>query len=119
MNDRPYPERLYVHNARVIRVVDGDTVDLSIDLGWGHHKEDRIRLFGINAPEKRGAEKEAGMAASAELKRILPYQTDVRIESLGLEDAFGRSISTIYRRDDRLNVNRYMVEVGHAVEKDY
>ena len=75
---------MYKYNAKVTRVVDGDTVDALVDLGFDTWKKVRIRMAGINAPESRTRdleEKKRGLAARARLKvllksiiRILIYQ---------------------------------------------
>ena len=66
---------MYTYNARVVKVVDGDTVDLDIDLGFGVVlRKQRGRLWGINAPESRTrdkAEKKRGLAAKNRLRDIL------------------------------------------------
>ena len=62
---------MYIYNAKCLKVVDGDTIDAQIDLGFDTHKTIRIRLVGINAPESRTRdleEKERGLAAKARVK---------------------------------------------------
>ena len=66
---------MYEYKCKVIRVIDGDTVDVNIDLGFGVwlHKE-RVRIQGIDTPESRTRDKEEkvyGLAAKAELKVLL------------------------------------------------
>ena len=66
---------MYEYNCKIRRVVDGDTIDVDIDLGFGHwiHGE-RIRLFGVDCPECRSrdkTEKAAGLAAKDFVKRLL------------------------------------------------
>ena len=65
---------MYTYDAKVVRVVDGDTIDALIDLGFNVHKKIRIRMVGINTPESRTRdleEKKRGLAAKARLKEIL------------------------------------------------
>jgi micrococcal nuclease len=65
---------MYTYKAKVVRVVDGDTIDALIDLGFDIHKKIRIRMVGMNAPESRTRdleEKKRGLAAKARLKEIL------------------------------------------------
>ena len=65
---------MYRYNAKLIRVVDGDTIDAHIDLGFDVHVKKRIRLAGINAPESRTRnkiEKKLGLAAKERLIQIL------------------------------------------------
>ena len=65
---------MYTYQAQVTRVVDGDTIDALVDLGFDIHKSIRIRLVGMNAPESRTRdleEKKLGLAAKARLIEIL------------------------------------------------
>ena len=65
---------MYTYEAQVTRVVDGDTIDALVDLGFDIHKSIRIRLVGMNAPESRTRdleEKKLGLAAKAGLIEIL------------------------------------------------
>ena len=65
---------MYQYKAKLIKVVDGDTVDAMIDCGFSTFKKERIRLFGINTPECRTRDKEEkkrGLAAKARLKQLI------------------------------------------------
>ena len=65
---------MYKYNAEIVRVVDGDTVDAMVDLGFKIFKKIRIRLYGINTPETRTRdleEKKRGLAAKDRLIEIL------------------------------------------------
>lgn len=65
---------MFKYNAKVIRVVDGDTVDALVDLGFSTFKKVRIRMMGINAPESRTRdleEKAKGLAAKIRLEELL------------------------------------------------
>ena len=66
---------MYEYRARVIKVIDGDTVDVDIDLGFGVWlKDERVRIMGIDTPESRTrdkVEKKFGLAAKARLKELL------------------------------------------------
>ena len=65
---------MYEYKAKLVRVVDGDTVDAMIDCGFSTFKKERIRLYGINAPESRTRDKEEkkrGLAAKARLKELI------------------------------------------------
>jgi micrococcal nuclease len=88
---------IYEYNARLTRVVDGDTVWLDVDLGFGVHTNSDFRLFGIDTPEVIGATRAAGLAAKAELERLLSLGT-LRIEThKGDEsDKYGRWLANLY-----------------------
>ena len=65
---------MYIYSAKCLKVVDGDTIDARVDLGFDTFKKIRIRLVGINAPESRTRdleEKERGLAAKARVKQLI------------------------------------------------
>ena len=69
---------MYKYNAKVTRVVDGDTVDALVDLGFDTWKKVRIRMVGLNAPESRTRdleEKKKGLAAKDRLKELLKVES--------------------------------------------
>lgn len=98
-----YDER-YVRSATVLRIVDGDTVDLDIDLGWGIHvtgAEGRCRLFGINTPETYGVKKDsaeykAGMAAKERLAELIPEGSTVWLHSHKGRGKYGRYVAVLW-----------------------
>ena len=108
---------MYTYEAKVVRVVDGDTIDALIDLGFSVHKKIRIRMVGINTPESRTRdleEKKRGLAAKARLKEILKENKNkFTLESHGV-GKYGRCLAII-KIDDR-SVNQQLIEEGHAVE---
>lgn len=67
-------EKLYHYRATVINVVDGDTIDVDIDLGFGITKRERIRLYGVNAWEMRGEERFKGIQAKQFTTHLLLEQ---------------------------------------------
>ena len=107
----------YYYGVEVLRVVDGDTVDVRIDLGFNVWHKCRVRMVGINAPESRTRdleEKEKGLAAKEWLKERLDG-TSVELQSQGT-GKYGRVLGEFYI--DETNINQEMVEVGHAVAYD-
>jgi len=107
----------YYYEVEVLRVVDGDTVDVRIDLGFNVWHKCRVRMVGINAPESRTKdleEKEKGLAAKEWLKERLDG-TSVELQSQGT-GKYGRVLGEFYI--DETNINQEMVEVGHAVAYD-
>jgi len=107
----------YYYEVEVLRVVDGDTVDVRIDLGFNVWHKCRVRMVGINAPESRTKdleEKEKGLAAKEWLKERLDG-TSVELQSQGT-GKYGRVLGEFYI--DGININQEMVEVGHAVAYD-
>lgn len=109
-------KEMYKYEATVRRWVDGDTVDVDIDLGFGlifHNK--RIRLYGIDAYEQRTRdldEKEKGLAATAFVNEMAPVGSKVTIVTYK-EGKYGRILAEIFL-DDYTNLNMLLTEKGHA-----
>jgi micrococcal nuclease len=107
---------LYLYKAKVIKIIDGDTIDVVVDLGFTSSRTERLRFARIDAPEVRGAEREAGLQAKDWLLSQISPGSEIFIRT-EKDDSFGRYIAEIYFND--LNLNDEMVKVGHAVYKDY
>jgi len=106
----------FVYNCTLVKVVDGDTIDVDIDLGFGVClKKQRIRLEKINAPESRTRnleEKKLGLLAKARLTVLL--QTDFTMKtSLDKRGKYGRILGTPFTCDGD-NICQKLVEEGHA-----
>jgi len=98
------------------RVIDGDTVDLDIDLGFGITISHRIRLKGINAPETRTKdleEKKKGIEARLWLEKELSKEGQWIIETTK-EDKYGRILGTLYLIGDSVTLNEKMLNEGIA-----
>ena len=108
---------MYIYNAKCIKVVDGDTIDAQIDLGFDTHKVIRIRLVGINAPESRTRdleEKIRGLAAKQFVIDILKkHHNNFILHSQGV-GKYGRCLGNIFLGDT--NLNDLLINEGHAVE---
>jgi len=107
--------------AEVLRVVDGDTVDVLLDVGFDIHIKERLRLEGINAPEMRGDEREAGKRAKVWLEELIHNNSPILVETQQEKGKFGRYVATLYGTagDGIIDLNRRLVEDGHAVFKEY
>lgn len=102
---------------KINRVVDGDTIDAVIDLGFGITISHRIRLKDINAAETRTTdlkEKEKGLASKEWLKKELSREGEWIIETYK-EDKYGRYLGTLYCIGDSVTVNERMLNEGIAV----
>jgi micrococcal nuclease len=108
---------MYIYNAKCERVVDGDTIDATIDLGFDTWKRIRIRLVGINAPESRTRdleEKALGLAAKDYVINILKeHDNNFILHSQGV-GKYGRCLGNIFLGDT--NLNDLLVSEGHANE---
>lgn len=116
---------MYQYRAKLIRVVDGDTVDAMIDCGFSTYKKERIRLYGIDTPECRTRDKEEkkrGLAAKARLKEMIKEgKNEFIVEtSIDKKGKYGRLLGTLYRDNDfgKLDTcyNSMLLEEGHAEE---
>ena len=112
-------DMLYHYKFRVDRVIDGDTIEGKLDKGCKNFDEDvQIRLLGIDAPEKRGATKEAGLEAKAFLEKwILNQEVIVHTLKAKDDDNFGRMLGEVYFPGETLDIdiNKLMLRSGHAV----
>ena len=110
---------MFYYKIELLKIVDGDTIDVRIDLGFNVWHKCRVRLMGINAPESRTSdksEKVKGLAAKNWLTEILQSaQADIEMQSHG-EGKYGRVLGTLFIND--VNINELMVKEGHAVHYD-
>jgi len=118
---------MYTYNAKVVKVVDGDTIDALVDLGFDTWKQVRIRMNGMNAPESRTRdleEKARGLAAKARLKEILKENKNKFILVSHGVGKYGRCLGEIYVENTyndnpnlpEISVNKILINEGHAVE---
>ena len=120
------PSRKSCYNFRVTkinRVVDGDTIDVTIDLGFDLYKKERVRVAGVDTPEKRTKDKEEkalGLDATAWLKEKLDGAIAgdddlvIRTELVGGVGKYGRLLGWLYIGDAELSLNEQMIEEGYA-----
>jgi micrococcal nuclease len=112
---------MWTYRCKLKRVVDGDTVDVDIDLGFGiWQMNERVRIMGIDTPESRTRdkiEKKFGLAAKAKLKSLLGkttvLKTTINKKGLDMKGKFGRVLGD-FLQDDK-SVAKIMCETGHAV----
>ncbi len=124
------PSRKSCYNFRVTeinRVVDGDTIDVTIDLGFDLYKKERVRVAGIDTPEKRTRdleEKALGIDATNWLKGTLEDtingddELTIRTELKGGMGKYGRLLGWLYVGEDDVSLNEQMIEEGYAWEYD-
>ena len=120
---------MYEYKAVVDRVVDGDTIDVTIDLGFSVWKKIRVRMEGINTPESRTRdleEKKRGLAAKDRLKSILEFNDNKCVLKVSGVGKYGRALATVLVESlsplngedgiTLIDVNKQLIEEGHAVE---
>ena len=124
------PNRKSCYNFRVTeinRVLDGDTIDVTIDLGFDLYKKERVRVAGVDTPEKRTRdleEKALGIDATNWLKEKLEEtingdgELSVRTELVGGVGKYGRLLGWLYIGDDEYSLNEQMITEGYAWEYD-
>ena len=109
----------YVHSLD--RVVDGDTIDVTIDLGFDIRYSSRVRLAGIDTPESRTRdleEKALGLEAKEYLKKRLKdaKRIVIKTEKLDSSEKYGRILGWIFLDDETNSVNNQMIMRGYAWE---
>ena len=120
------PSRKSCYNFRVTeinRVVDGDTIDVTIDLGFDLYKKERVRVAGVDTPEKRTRdleEKALGIDATNYLKEKLEdtiagdEELTIRTELKGGMGKYGRLLGWLYIGEDSVSINETMINEGYA-----
>ena len=118
------------YNFRVVeinRVVDGDTIDVTIDLGFDLYKKERVRVAGVDTPEKRTRnleEKALGIDATNWLKEKLEGAVAgdddlvIRTELVGGVGKYGRLLGWLYVGDGDMSLNEQMIAEGYAWSYD-
>ena len=105
------------------RVLDGDTIDVTIDLGFDLYKKERVRVAGVDTPEKRTRdleEKALGIDATNWLKKELEdaingeSELTIRTELKGGVGKYGRLLGWLYVGDDNVSLNEQMIGEGYA-----
>ena len=120
------PSRKSCYNFRVTeinRVLDGDTIDVTIDLGFDLFKKERVRVAGVDTPEKRTRdleEKALGIDATNWLKKKLEdaiagdEELTIRTELVGGVGKYGRLLGWLYIGEDLISLNELMIDEGYA-----
>ena len=120
------PSRKSCYNFRVVkinRVIDGDTIDVTLDLGFSLTKKERVRIAGVDTPEKRTRDKEEktlGIDATNWMKEKLTEtikgdeELVIRTELKGGVGKYGRLLGWLYVGDSDISLNEQMIEEGYA-----
>tara|TARA_B100000530_G_scaffold142401_1_gene89118 strand:- start:212 stop:622 length:411 start_codon:yes stop_codon:yes gene_type:complete len=113
--------------TKINRVVDGDTIDVTIDLGFDLYKKERVRVAGVDTPEKRTRDKEEkvlGIDATNWLKERLEAaikgddELTIRTELVGGVGKYGRLLGWLYIGDAETSLNELMISEGYAWSYD-
>lgn len=106
---------LYKYRAKVTNVVDGDTVDVMVDLGFKIWVKKRVRLYGINTPEVRGDEKVEGFKSKERVKTLIDGK-DIYLVSMTDKDKYGRCIAKILLFEDERDLTTILISEGLGVQ---
>lgn len=104
---------------KVLKVVDGDTIDVDIDLGFDISYTQRVRLAGIDTPESRTTdkkEKALGLEVKDRLKKAIDAATNVVIktEKPDSSEKYGRILGWIFLDDNKVSINQTLIDEGYA-----
>jgi len=118
---------MYTYKISLLKVVDGDTIDAEIDLGFDIKVKKRVRFMGINAPESRTKdleEKARGLAAKDRVKQLLEGCKNITLKSHGV-GKFGRCLGELHldvidgqEKLTLVSLNELLINEGHATEYD-
>ena len=109
--------------TEINKVLDGDTIDVTIDLGFDLYKKERVRIAGVDTPEKRTRdleEKELGIDATNWLKEKLEStlagddEVTIRTELHGGVGKYGRLLGWLYVGEESISLNEQMIDEGYA-----
>lgn len=114
----------YTYKAKIVNVVDGDTVDAELDCGHNLKLRKRLRFLGIDTWEVRGEEREKGLIAEARLNELLE-QVGYNVYVQTVMDAtgkYGRVLAWVWiepQPESYQNINKILLEEGHGTAIDY
>jgi micrococcal nuclease len=110
---------MYEYYCEITKIVDGDTLDVDIDLGFATKlTKQRIRMLGIDTPESRTRdleEKARGLLSKKFLLDLCPVGSTIRLRSHG-KGKFGRILGEIFTPEGEVSINKQMCDEGYAVE---
>jgi len=110
----------FCYRAKVLKVVDGDTLEVDIDLGFGVWMRDQsVRLNGVDTPESRTSnpeEKVRGLLSKSKVKELCPVGSSILIKTVLSEERekFGRVLGVVMN-EAGVNVNNFLIENNYAV----
>jgi len=103
----------YTYKAKITKIVDGDTIYMDVDLGFGVYYDAKVRLLQIDAWEIRGEEKERGIKAKEFVEKNYPVGSEVLLQS-SKQGKYGRWLGTVWNIGDTKSLNQLLVENEHA-----
>lgn len=107
----------YVYDAKIVRVIDGDTFDFEIDLGFSIHVKERLRLYGVNTPEIKSAERSEGLKVKKYVTGLILNKTfEILVYKKG---KYGRYVADLMlTKKERLSVHLYKKKMAKRITYD-
>jgi len=108
----------YTYRATIVKVVDGDTVDVDLDVGFNTTIRKRLRFVGIDTYEVRGDEREQGLLAKARLIEMIELSDNIYVQTvMDATGKYGRVLAYFWTETDGaiVNVNEQLIIEGHGV----
>ena len=110
---------VYTYRVKeVVKVIDGDTIDVQLDIGFASYLRKRLRFLGVDTYEVRGDEKEKGLLAKARLIEVLDAADQIYVQTvMDSQGKYGRLLAWVWvENDGKLTlVNTQLIEEGHGV----
>lgn len=113
--DFQYPS--YFYRATIVRVIDGDTIDVDLDVGFDTTLRKRLRFLDIDTFEVRGEEKEKGLVAKARLEALIEKAEKIYVQTvMDAEGKYGRVLAWVWGvyEGSPVNLNQILLEEGHG-----
>lgn len=110
-------KRLFRYNAKLNRVIDGDTMEMIVDHGFQIYSLKTIRLARCNTPETKGSERVAGLFVADQVQRLLNETESIVIQSHKIKKTFDRYVFDVFL--DSLNLSEELLELGLAWQTDH
>lgn len=114
----PFQSPTYTYRVKeVTKVVDGDTIDVQLDVGFECYVHKRLRFLGVDTWEVRGEERERGLIAKARLEELLASAKSVYVQTrMDAEGKYGRVLAWVWieTESDLINVNERLLLEGHG-----
>jgi micrococcal nuclease len=119
MNVPEFHSPVYTYRAELVRVVDADTIDVRLDVGFDTHIFKRLRFLAFDAWETRGEEREKGLVAKERLESLIRSSNQLYVQTImDGEGKFGRVLAWVWIEtfDGPKCINQILLEEGHGTE---
>ena len=105
---------MYEYNGTVVKIVDADTIDVRVDIGFGISYKERFMVLGFDAWEMRGEERPRGIVAKNRVLELIPIGDPVIIKThKDKKGKYGRYLAEVFTHDGE-NIGELLIKEGHA-----